>query len=184
MERTAGSFSSSLAMKFHPQRAATRSLFSLGPMKRIPLILVLAAALIFPWLSVFAGKGDFIDPRNTRDSIRISTGQKFTVAFDERGDQLVNPRRVQGAQKRPVVTLEFFVDKKKQEIRILVIGSSYPRIVRYRAAARAKGYRDFVETNMLPLNPKIPVYEGWSDPWEELILFDFHLTNEKPPKSA
>lgn len=118
------------------------------------------------------------------DAVGISLGQKFAVAFDQRGDRLVNPRRVKRAQKDSVVTPWFFTPKEHKGLLVLVVGSSYPRVVRYRAAARGKGRRDFYETNMLPLNPNIPVYEGWSDPLEEIILFDFKLTNEKPPKTA
>jgi hypothetical protein len=154
-------------------------------MKRIAISLVLSAALLIMLPSLaLAARGDFIDPTKLRDSVRISVGQEFAVAFDQRGDRLVNPRRVQGAQKRPAVTLKFYVPRDHKDLLVLIIGSSYPRIVRYRAAARAKGYRDFIETNMLPLNPNVPVYEGWSDPYVELILFDLHLTNEKPPKAA
>jgi hypothetical protein len=159
--------------------------FSLGPMKRVVISLAFSAALLamLPPLAS-AAKGDFIEPRKLRDTVRISVGQEFAVAFDQRGERLVNPRRVQGAQKRPVVTLKFYVPPDHKNLLVLVVGSSYPRIVRYRAAARAKGYRDFIETNMLPLNPNVPVYEGWSDPFVELILFDFRLTNEKLPKMA
>ena len=154
-------------------------------MKRILLSLGLPAAFLIVSLSpASAAKGDLIDVSKVQDSVHISLGQKAVVAFDQRGDQLVNPHRLQGAQKRPVVTLEFFADKKTKDLLVFVIGSSYPRIVRYRAAARAKHRREFYETNMLPLNPNVPVYEGWSDPFEELILFDFKLTNEKPPKTA
>ncbi|MCA1652348.1 MAG: hypothetical protein LC753_19500 [Acidobacteria bacterium] len=152
-------------------------------MKRIVTSVAIAAAL-FVSSSAFAARGDFIDPTKLRDTVRIRLGQEFAVAFDERGDRLVNPRRARGAQKRPAVTLKFFVPPDHKNLLVLIVGSSYPRIVRYRAAARAKGHRDFIETNMLPLNPNVPVYEGWNDPWEELILFDFHLTNEKPPKTA
>jgi hypothetical protein len=144
--------------------------------KRTPLFLLLAAALLFPWSPVFAGKGDLIDPSKARDSIRISTGQKFTVAFDQRGNQLVNPRRVQGAQKRPAVALEFFVERSKSpEMRVLVVTNLSPRILRYRAAARTATRREFLETNMIPTHPNIPSYEGWLDPFVELLLFDFQV---------
>ncbi len=154
-------------------------------MKRIALLLVFTATLLMVSPSHgFVAKGDLVDPTKVRDSIRISVGQEFAVAFDQRGDRLTNPRRVHSAPKHPAVTLKFFVPPDHKDLLVLTVGSSYPRIVRYRAAARARGYRDFYETNMLPLNPNVSVYEGWSDPFVELILFDFHLTNEKPPKTA
>ena len=129
-------------------------------------------------------QGDVVDVRQVDNSVHISLGQKIAIVFDQRGDRLVNPRRVQGAQKGPLVTLAFSADDETKGLVILEVKSSYPRIVRYRAAARLKGRRDFYKTNMLPLNPNIPVLEGWKFPFEELVLFDFHLTNEKPPKKA
>jgi hypothetical protein len=174
---------------------AVAELLLVRPVKRIIISFVFSAALLITLPSLaLAATGDLIDPTKLRDTVRISVGQEFAVAFDERDDRLVNPRRVKGSQKQksgpltlakgPAVTLRFYVPPNHKDLLVLIIGSSYPRIVRYRAAARAKGYRDFIETNMLPLNPNAPVYEGWSDPYAELILFDFHLTNEKPPKLA
>ncbi|HVF73067.1 MAG TPA: hypothetical protein VM940_15805 [Chthoniobacterales bacterium] len=144
-------------------------------MKRIVLFLV-AVLLLLPMKSGQAARGDLIDPAKARDSIRISTGQQFTVAFDQRGDRLVNPRRVQSAQKRSVVTLNFFVERSKSpEMRVLVVTNFYPRILRYRAAARTGTQREFLETNMIPIHPNIPSYEGWLDPFVELLLFDFQI---------
>ena len=127
---------------------------------------------------------DVIDVSKIHNSVRISLGQKNVIAFDQHGDRLVNPRRVQGAQKRPAVTLEFSADDKTKGLIVLQVENSYPRIVRYRIAVRPRGRRDFHETNTLPLNPNIPVLEGWKGPFEELVLFDFHLTDEKPSKTA
>ena len=108
--------------------------------------------------------------------------QEFAIAFDQRGDRLTNPRRVQGAQKRPVVTLKFYVPPDHKDLLVLIVRSLYPRIVRYRAAARARGYRDFYETNMLPLNPNVPAYEGWSDPFVELSYSTSTSGTRKFPK--
>src|SRR5664279_2966633 len=154
-------------------------------MKNIRLPLSLAVAFLICSLSpAFAAKGDVIDVTKLRDSIRIFLGQKIVIGFDQQGDRLTNPRRIQGAQKRPALTLEFYADKKSKTLLMLLVESSYPRIVRYRAAARGKGRPAYYETIMLPINPNIPVLEGWSDPLDCLLLYDFHLTNEKPPKTA
>src|SRR2546423_6359604 len=91
-------------------------------------------------------KGDVLDVSKIGNGVHISLGQKIAVAFDQRGDQLVNPRRVQGASKGPIVTLEFSADDKTKGLLILQVKSSYPRIVRYRAAARLRGRRDFYKT--------------------------------------
>lgn len=154
-------------------------------MKTRLLSISLAAAFFVSSLApAFAAKGDVIDVTKLRDGIRISLGQKMVIGFDQRGDRLTRPHLIQGIQKRPAVTLRFFADKKSKTLLMLLVESSYPRIVRYRAAARGKGRPAFYETIMLPINPNIPVLEGWSDPLEELFLFDFHLTSEKPPKTA
>ena len=53
-------------------------------------------------------------------------------------------------------------------------------MVRYHAAARAEGRRDWHRVNrMYGLLPNVGVYEGFGDPIEEFVLYDFTLTNEK-----
>jgi hypothetical protein len=164
-------------------------------MRTLPFVLLMALASACPaetppkyqlltHFSAHAADRVVIDVSKIANSVRLSLGQNNVTAFDQRGDRLVNPRRVQGAQQRPVVTLKFFADDQTRGLIILQIENSYPRIVRYRAAVRLKGSRDFHETNTLPLNPNVPVLEGWKGPFEEVVVFDLRLTDEKPPKTA
>ena len=164
-------------------------------MRTLPFIVLMVLARIsvaetqakFLYLthySAHVAEGDLVDVRKIGNGVRIALGQRYVVTFDQGGDRLVNPRSVQGPQTRPTVTLQFSAHDTEKGVVMLDVKSVYPRIVRYRIAVRARGGRDFHETKTLPLNPNIPVLEGWKGPFEELVLFDFHLTDEKPPKTA
>lgn len=62
----------------------------------------------------------------------------------------------------------------------LKLTNGLPKALRYRAAIRIKGRKDYVETSLiLPVMTGLVSYETWQDPIEELVLFDFKLTNEK-----
>jgi hypothetical protein len=118
-----------------------------------------------------------IDITPIRGKISIRLHQKFTVLFDQRGNRPVNPRRINTATKQPVVMAEFLEGKRT---RILKIESTFPRMVRYRAAARGEGRSDWHRVNrMFGLLPKVANYEGFPGPIEEFVLYDFTLTNEK-----
>ncbi len=93
-------------------------------MKRIVLSLVAAAGFVWPFVG-FAVDGDFIDPATLHDTISISVGREFAIAFDERGDRLTNPCRVEGAQARPTVTLKFFVPPDHKDLFVLIVNTSY-----------------------------------------------------------
>lgn len=80
-------------------------------------------------------QSDLVAVTKIDNSVHVSLGQKITIVFDQRGDQLVTPRRVQGDPKGPAVTLEFSADTETKGLMMIRAKSSYPRIVRYRAAA-------------------------------------------------
>jgi hypothetical protein len=53
-------------------------------------------------------------------------------------------------------------------------------MVRYHAAARGEGRHDWHRVNrMYGLLPNVANAEGFQDPIEEFMLYDFTLTNEK-----
>jgi hypothetical protein len=164
-------------------------------MRTLPFILLMALARIsvahtqakFLYLthySAHVAEGDLVDVSKIGNGVRMTLGQRNVLTFDQRGDRLANPRNVQRAEKRPAVTLQFSAHPTEKGVVMLDVKSVYPRIVRYRIGVRARGSRDFHETKTLPLNPNLPVLEGWKGPFEELVLFDFRLTDEKPPKTA
>ncbi|HZA38951.1 MAG TPA: hypothetical protein VE486_07395, partial [Candidatus Baltobacteraceae bacterium] len=64
--------------------------------------------------------------------------------------------------------------------RMLMLQSTFAKMVRYHAAARGKGRRDWRRVNrMYGLLPNVAQAEGFGDPIEEFVLYDFTLTNEK-----
>jgi len=118
-----------------------------------------------------------IDISHLRDKISVKLRQKFAFSFEQRGNRLVNPRPVTDATKQPVIMGEFLEHKG---MKMLMIESTFPKMVRYHAAARGKGRRDWHRVNrMYGLLPKVPVSEGFEDAIEEFVLYDFTLTNEK-----
>jgi hypothetical protein len=62
----------------------------------------------------------------------------------------------------------------------MLIQSTFPKVVRYHAAARREGRRDWHRLNrMFGLLAKVAISKGFQDPIEEFVLCDFTLTNEK-----
>jgi|GEM_PF-4210462 len=118
-----------------------------------------------------------IDITPIHDKIGIRLHQKFAIVFDQRGKRLINPRLINTATKQPVIMGEFLEHKG---IKMLIIQSTFPKMVRYHAAARGVGRRDYHRVNrMFGLTPNVAVSEGFQDPIEEFLLYDFTLTNEK-----
>jgi hypothetical protein len=119
-----------------------------------------------------------IDITHLRDTIHIRFHQKFAIFFDQRGNRLGNPRLLTTSTKQPYIVGEF-TDTPKGS-RMLMLQSTFPKMVRYHAAARGEGRRDWHRVNrMYGLLPKVASAEGFGDPIEEFVLYDFTLTNEK-----
>jgi hypothetical protein len=119
-----------------------------------------------------------IDITHIRDKIHIRFHQKFAIVFDQRGNRLVNPRLLTTSTKQPYIVAEFTVTPKGN--RMLAIQSTFPKMVRYHAAARGDGRRDWHRVNrMYGLLPNVANAEGFQDPIEEFVLYDFTLTNER-----
>ena len=143
-----------------------------------------------PWIAVaitlcvvsaaFAVQGPLVDLASLHDGLKLAPGQKIVLAFDVQGEKLTNPHPVKDA-KKPSITFECFADKKG--LPILVVRSSYPRNVGYRAATREKGAKEFYETDMNPVMPNVPSMETWDTRYVEFVLYDFHFTSESPVKS-
>ena len=119
-----------------------------------------------------------IDIKPLRDKIKIRFHQKFAIVFDQRGNHLVNPRLLTTSTKQPYIVGEFIGTSKGN--RALMLQSTFPKMVRYHAAARGEGRRDWHRVNrMYGLLPNVGSAEGFGDPIEEFVLYDFTLTNEK-----
>jgi hypothetical protein len=135
------------------------------------LILICAA-------TVFAAPRDRIDPKDLKDKVSLTLGTKGTIQFKQQGDTLTEPKLVKAAdEKTPGMSVEF---KKDDQLLMLTVQNPFPKALRYRAAARLKGRKEYVETSIIPVMAGLLSFESWQDPIEELILFDFKLTDEKP----
>jgi hypothetical protein len=119
-----------------------------------------------------------IDITRIRDKIKIRFHQKFAIVFDQRGNRLLNPRLLTTSTKQPYIVGEFVGTPKGN--RSLMLQSTFPKMVRYHAAARGESKHDWHRVNrMYGLLPNGGSAEGFGDPIEEFVLYDFMLTNEK-----
>jgi hypothetical protein len=138
------------------------------------------ALLLLPLIYCTSACAEYepIDITHIRDKIKIRFHQKFTIVFDQRGNRLVNPRLLTTSTKQPYIVGEFVGTPKGN--RALMLQSTFPKMVRYHAAARGEGRRDWHRVNrMYGLLPNVGSAEGFGDPIEEFVLYDFTLTNEK-----
>ena|SRR5438128_10303843 len=137
------------------------------------------AILLAPLMFCASASAEYepIDIKPLRDKIGIRLHQKFAIVFDQRGNRLVNPRLLTTSTKQPYIVGEFLEHKG---MKVLAIQSIFPKMVRYHAAARGEGRRDWHRVNrMYGLLPNVLNTEGFQDPIEEFVLYDFTLTNEK-----
>jgi len=125
-----------------------------------------------------AAPRDSIDPATLKDKVSLALGAKGTIQFTRDGDTLTAPVLVKGAgQNQPGISVEF---TKRPEFIALNLQNRLPKAIRYRAAVRLKGRKDFVETSLIvPVHAGLVSFETWQDPIEEIILFEFKLTDEK-----
>ena len=125
-----------------------------------------------------AAPRDRIDPKDLKDKVSLTLGSKGTIQFKQQGDALIEAKLVKEPdEKQPGISVEF---KKYPEFLALKLKNGLPKALRYRAAIRLKDSEDYVETSLiLPVHAGIVGFETWKDPIEELILFDFKLTDEK-----
>jgi tetratricopeptide (TPR) repeat protein len=114
--------------------------------------------------------------------VPIKFGEKLTAHFDLDGEQLINPVIAKG--DRPgenAFALDFRLYKGR---RVLFLQHSFSKIIRVRCLARLKDQDAYFETDLLPIAPKTTNPEIWSEPIEELVLFDFHFDGKKPEESV
>jgi hypothetical protein len=138
------------------------------------------AVLLLPLICYASARAEYepIDITHVRDKIHIRFHQKFAIIFDQRGNRLVNPRLLTTSTKQPYIVGEF--TSTPQGNRMLMLQSTFPKMVRYHAAARGEGRRDWHRFNrMYGLLPKVASAEGFGDPIDEFVLYDFTLTNDK-----
>ncbi|HWB58711.1 MAG TPA: hypothetical protein VG733_04430 [Chthoniobacteraceae bacterium] len=118
------------------------------------------------------------DPATLTDAVRISIGKKLAVKFTMDRNALKNPVIVEKlGDKEAGITLDF---KKDSGILMLDIHSALGKTLRCRCLARLWGKKTWFETDVVPVMAGLDDMETWQDPIEEVVLFDFKLTDEKP----
>jgi hypothetical protein len=143
-----------------------------------PLRTVFTFVLLFAAATAFATPGDRIEPKNLKYKIFLTLGSKGTVQFKQNGDRLTEPTLVKDPDwKQLGIGVEF---RKEPKFLALALRNGLPKALRYRAAIRLKDRKEYVETSLIvPIRSGLISFEAWQDPIEELVLFDFKLTDEK-----
>lgn len=145
-------------------------------MKSLYVVAVSVSMLVAAGTS--ARPGDQIEPKKLKHKVWLTLGSEGTIQFKQQGDELTKPKLVKNADKdQPGIWVEF---NKQPNFLGLALKHRFSKALRYRAAMRLKGEDFFTETNLIvPIRSGLISYEAWQDPIEELILFDFKLTDEK-----
>ena len=124
-----------------------------------------------------AAGDDKPDPAKIKDKVTIEVGKKLIVKFEKKGDALSDPKVVKEAtEKPPTPTFDF---SKMDDNLMLTTNNPFSKDLKFRALARLKGRKDYFETSIVPVKSGLFGIELWQDPIEELILFEFKLTDEK-----
>ncbi len=122
-----------------------------------------------------ASAGDKVDPAKLKDKLTIEPGKKLVVQFQQSGNALTDPKEVKNpTEKPPTPTFDF---RKMGDNLILVTKNPFAQDMQFRALARVKGRKDYFETSIVPVKSGLLGLELWQDPIEELVLFDFKLTD-------
>ena len=137
----------------------------------------LAVLLLAAIPTAVAAPDDKVDPPTLKDKVTIDLGKKLVVRFDQKGDALSNPKVVEKAGDGPPTPSFDF--RKMGDNLILTTKNPFPKDLTFRALARLKGREDYFETSIVPVKSGLLSFELWQDPIEELVLFDFKLTDEE-----
>jgi hypothetical protein len=122
-------------------------------------------------------RDDTPDPATLKDKVTIAVGKKLVVEFEQKGDALTHPKVVEKpGDKPPTPSFDF---RRMGDNLILSTKNPFTKDLKFRALARLKGRKDYFETSIVPVKTGLFGIELWQDPIEELILFDFKLTDAK-----
>jgi tetratricopeptide (TPR) repeat protein len=113
-----------------------------------------------------------------KNKFAIKLGDKFSVAFEEDGGVLKNPKVSDAGTEQLGIEVEY---RREKENWILITKNRFNRALRARCLARLKDYDTYFETDILPVPARLLSLESWQEPIDELVLFDFKLTDEKQP---
>ena len=120
-----------------------------------------------------AGYGDSADVPD--DAIVLKVDETRIIAFTRSGDSLVNPRVLAAPTgSEPVVVFQL-VDSG--QARTLLVSNGYANTLRFRAVARMRARKRYFELPLSALEPGSRRSWMISDPFYELALFDFKLSD-------
>lgn len=137
----------------------------------------LAVVLMIVTPAAAVSKDQPPDPATLKDKVTIGLGKQIVVQFEQNGSALSHPKVVEKAgDKPPTPTFDF---RKMGDNLMLVTKNPFPKDLKFRALARVKGRKDYYETSIVPVKGGLLGIELWQDPIEELVLFDFALTDAK-----
>jgi hypothetical protein len=136
------------------------------------LIPVLVAAALTASGHVGLTQHQSVDVRSLPDKISVRAHQALTFTFEQRGDRLVNPRPGRDSRKQPTVTVEL---TEESGTTILLVTSTYPKVLQYRGAARLRGQTGFVVSSAYPVHPGAPDAQAFQSQVDEVVLWDLRL---------
>lgn len=114
---------------------------------------------------------------NIANRVSVNFGERVVAEFRLEGDRGVEPRKIRGELDKPNrVWLDFRQDKRG---RVLFLAHSFARRMMARCLARLKDYDTYFETDILPVDLKTVSPEIWTEPIDELVLYDVRLTEAK-----
>jgi hypothetical protein len=119
-----------------------------------------------------------IDPAAIKDKVTLTVGSKIDVQFDQKDKVLSNSRVVENP-KDEVSSVHMEFSNQGQGL-TLVTKNPFPKDLSFRAIARHKGRKTYIETSIVPVRAGLLSFELWQEPIEELVLFDFKLIDAKP----
>lgn len=119
-------------------------------------------------------------PDQIETKLLVKSGEKVCASFELNGDTV---EKITVLKTTDDETPHFDADftSNKDNIVTAIIHHTFPKTIRYRCLARNKGSKTWYESNMIPAPPNFQNGETWTGV-EEIVLFDFKLTDENPLK--
>ena len=86
----------------------------------------------------------------------------------------MNPTPATPVEEKSALILHF---RRQKADRVLFLEHSFDDTIRVKCMARLQGQDAYFETDLLPIPPNTINPELWSEPIEELALFDFQIAD-------
>jgi hypothetical protein len=133
-------------------------------------------------VTAIAAVKEEINPGKLKDKVTIIVGKDLTVQFQQQDDGLSQPKVIENAGEN-AATVTFsskVISGKGAKIVSLITRHPFPKTLVFRALIRLQGEKEYKETSIVPVGKGLAGGESWSDPVEEIVLFDFKLSDKEP----